>query len=65
MEELERRYVIKLLEAHGGNIARAARAAGLPRGTLFRIIHKLGVTRLRRARRGSDAAGSGQGSQGS
>ena len=36
--ELEKRYVTALLEAHGGNVSAAARAAGIDRSHLHRLI---------------------------
>jgi two-component system response regulator HydG len=40
----EERYFVQLLEAHGGNVQRAAEAAGLHRTTLYERLAKLGLT---------------------
>jgi two-component system, NtrC family, response regulator GlrR len=39
----ERSYVTRLLEAASGNVAEAARRAGVNRATMFRLINKLGM----------------------
>jgi DNA-binding NtrC family response regulator len=43
VEEFERRYITALLEAHGGNISAAARAAGLDRMSIHKILNRLGL----------------------
>lgn len=43
MERFERRYVTALLDKSGGNVAEAARTAGVDRATLFRIIRRHGL----------------------
>ena len=40
IEQFERRYIARLLEATGGNVAEAARRAGVDRVTLFRAMHR-------------------------
>jgi DNA-binding NtrC family response regulator len=47
LERFERRYLERLLAATGGNVAEAARRAGVDRGTLFRTIrrYRLGMDR--------------------
>ncbi len=42
MEEFSRRYVRKLLDFHGGNVTRAATAAGVSRRTVHRWLAELG-----------------------
>jgi transcriptional regulator of acetoin/glycerol metabolism len=42
-ERFERRYLVQLLDATGGNVAEAARRAGVDRGTLFRTIRRYGL----------------------
>jgi DNA-binding NtrC family response regulator len=39
----EERYVRALMEAHGGNITAAARAAGVDRITLYRLLWRFGM----------------------
>jgi DNA-binding NtrC family response regulator len=41
--EFERAYVQGLLERHGGNISAAARAAGLDRVSIHKMLHRLGL----------------------
>jgi DNA-binding NtrC family response regulator len=43
LDELERRYLIHVLEAVGGNRSRAAEAMGIDRRTLYRMAERLGV----------------------
>jgi DNA-binding NtrC family response regulator len=43
LRALETQYVIALLERHGGNAAAAARAAGVHRSYLFRLLQRAGV----------------------
>jgi DNA-binding NtrC family response regulator len=45
IDEFERRYVRALLEAHGGNISAAARAAGIDRMSIHKILNRLGMAR--------------------
>ena len=45
MEEVERRYVIRVMEAVGGNKAAAARILGFDRKRLARMLERLGITR--------------------
>ena len=45
LEGFERAYVRGLLEAHGGRVAAAARAAGIDRVYLYRLMRRRGVTR--------------------
>jgi DNA-binding NtrC family response regulator len=40
--EFERRYVKALLEAHGGNVSKAARAAEMDRPYLYKLLHRHG-----------------------
>jgi DNA-binding NtrC family response regulator len=41
VQRFERQYIRRLLRATGGNVAEAARRAGVDRVTLFRAIHRL------------------------
>ena len=41
MNEFERRYISDLLAAHGGNVSRAARAAGIDRMSIHKILNRL------------------------
>ncbi len=43
VEELERRYITELLDAHGGNISAAARAADLDRMTIYKMLQRAGL----------------------
>jgi two-component system response regulator HydG len=43
MEEVERRYVLRVLEAAGGNRARAAKILGFDRKTFYRKLERYGV----------------------
>jgi DNA-binding NtrC family response regulator len=43
LERFERHYVTRLLETTGGNVAEAARRAGVDRVTLFRTIRRYGL----------------------
>ena len=43
LDELERRYVIHVLEAVGGNRSRAAEALGIDRRTLYRMAERFGI----------------------
>ncbi len=42
-ERFERRYLARLLAETGGNVAEAARRAGVDRGTVFRTIRRTGM----------------------
>jgi DNA-binding NtrC family response regulator len=42
--QFEVRYFTRLLETHGGNVQRAAEAAGLHRTTLYEKLAKMGLT---------------------
>ncbi len=44
ISEFERRYISKLLEHHDGNISAAARAAGIDRMSIHKMLHRLGLT---------------------
>jgi two-component system response regulator HydG len=43
LDELERRYVARVLEAVGGNKSSAARVLGLDRTTLYRMLDRFGL----------------------
>ena len=43
LEEVERRYILRVLEAVGGNKTLAARILGLDRKTLYRKLERWGV----------------------
>jgi DNA-binding NtrC family response regulator len=43
VNEFERRYIIRLLAEHGGNISAAARVAGIDRMSIHKMLHRLGI----------------------
>ncbi len=43
LEPLERQYLTDLLNKHGGNVERAARAAGINKVTLYRLLKRRGL----------------------
>jgi DNA-binding NtrC family response regulator len=43
LDELERRYLVHVLEAVGGNRSRAAEVLGIDRRTLYRMAERLGI----------------------
>jgi DNA-binding NtrC family response regulator len=43
LDELERRYLMHVLEAVGGNRTRAAEALGIDRRTLYRMAERFGL----------------------
>ena len=45
VEAFERRYLRELLEAHGWNIAAAARAARVDRMSIYKMLQRLGIER--------------------
>jgi len=43
LDELERRYLLHVLKAVGGNRSRAAEALGIDRRTLYRMAERFGI----------------------
>jgi DNA-binding NtrC family response regulator len=43
VEDFERRYIRRLLDEHSGNISAAARAAGIDRMSIHKMLHRLGL----------------------
>jgi transcriptional regulator with PAS, ATPase and Fis domain len=43
LDELERRYITELLDAHDGNVSAAARAADLDRMTIYKMLRRAGL----------------------
>jgi transcriptional regulator of acetoin/glycerol metabolism len=43
VNEFERRYIMRLLAEHGGNISAAARVAGIDRMSIHKMLHRLGI----------------------
>jgi DNA-binding NtrC family response regulator len=44
IEEMERRYLLHVLEATGGNRSRAAEVLGIDRRTLYRMVERFGIS---------------------
>jgi len=42
-EVFERTFLTRIIEKHGGNVTAAAKAAGMPRSTVYRRLGKLGL----------------------
>ena len=53
VDEFDRRYLEALLEAHDNNISAAARAAGIERMSIYKMIRRLGLDKTE-ARDGDD-----------
>jgi two-component system response regulator HydG len=43
IDAFDRRYVTRLLEAHDWNISAAARAAGVDRMSIYKLLTRLGI----------------------
>ena len=43
VDEFERKYITRLLDLHNGNITSVARAAGIERMTIYKMIRRLGI----------------------
>jgi DNA-binding NtrC family response regulator len=56
VDEFDRRYLEALLEAHDNNISAAARAAGIERMSIYKMIRRLGLDKTE-ARNGDDDDG--------
>jgi len=54
LAEVERRYILRVLDKEGGHVARAARKLGIPRSSLYQRLKNYGVNL---ARRGVGASG--------
>ncbi len=48
INEFERRYILKLLAQYDGNISAAARAAGIDRMSIHKMLHRLGIANAAR-----------------
>lgn len=57
MEEVERRYILKVLEAVGGNKTLAAQVLGFDRRTLYRKLERVRDPGARGEHRSSSAPG--------
>ncbi len=53
VDEFDRKYLEQLLEAHDNNISAAARAAGIERMSIYKMIRRLGLDKTE-AREGED-----------
>ncbi|MEM9492790.1 MAG: helix-turn-helix domain-containing protein, partial [Myxococcota bacterium] len=47
VEEFERRFLKLLLDEHGGNVSKAARATGLDRMTIHKMMSRRGLSNPR------------------
>lgn len=56
LAEVERRYILRVLDKEGGHVARAARKLGIPRSSLYQRLKNYGVNL---ARRGAASGGNG------
>jgi transcriptional regulator of acetoin/glycerol metabolism len=56
LAEVERRYILRVLDKEGGHVARAARKLGIPRSSLYQRLKNYGVNL---ARRGGSGNGNG------
>jgi DNA-binding NtrC family response regulator len=48
LAEVERRYILRVLDKEGGHVARAARKLGIPRSSLYQRLKNYGVNLARR-----------------
>jgi len=48
LSEVERRYILRVLDKEGGHVARAARKLGIPRSSLYQRLKNYGVNLARR-----------------
>jgi transcriptional regulator of acetoin/glycerol metabolism len=48
INEFERRFISRLLAQHDGNISAAARAAGIDRMSIHKMLHRLGLANAAR-----------------
>ena len=53
VDEFDRRYLEALLEAHDNNISAAARAAGIERMSIYKMIRRLGLDKNEESRAGT------------
>lgn len=60
LAEVERRYILRVLDKEGGHVARAARKLGIPRSSLYQRLKNYGVNL---AKRGGPGAGAIAGDQ--
>jgi len=44
IDEFEREYLSRLLEANAGDVSKSANQADIPRGTMYRLLKKHGIT---------------------
>jgi DNA-binding NtrC family response regulator len=49
LAEVERRYILRVLDKEGGHVARAARKLGIPRSSLYQRLKNYGVNLARRS----------------
>src|SRR5262249_24539086 len=53
LAEVERRYILRVLDREGGHVARAARKLGIPRSSLYQRLKNYGVNLERRGVHGN------------
>src|SRR5262245_17522360 len=57
LAEVERRYILRVLDKEGGHVARAARKLGIPRSSLYQRLKNYGVNLARRSAIGGNGSG--------
>jgi len=57
LAEVEKRYILRVLDKEGGHVARAARKLGIPRSSLYQRLKNYGVNLARRGVGGNGGNG--------
>ena len=63
LSEVERRYILSVLDKEGGHVARAARKLGIPRSSLYQRLKNYGVNLARRGANSGNGSNAGQGGE--